>query len=671
MIVEACFVANYILGVILIFKTMNAFECSCSKKVIGAISLSTCICIFEGYFWAILGKFCLLNICLGYLVFNIILIIINRKNLFKKNGLNFGRKDVFLILISLIYVFFNLSFSNEMGSNGQRDNANYYYNALHIAQQGELLFAPEEKMIEDDYERILMLSSVENNGVAFVDETDETNNEYNVDLEVWNLPMFSTCLATGFLLGGVQGIYFVITFLVCLAVLNLLCMLEGHIKKEILFGAMLLILLNPAVIYASRVTLSECLCMFLLSISGLICDMSVKNNNIPYQVIGYAIMAVSIQARIDMYICIAGVLLINIYRSLFRDYRKRDIVANFVLIGMTALGTVIDAYISPNYLRGHFFDLGAPLRRIILLCTCLAGLWMICLLIRKCLGRRQEENKFIDLMSKFINEHIKKINLLVLIISLLIIKRSYCRITTNFVDGFCYNMQRVSWYTSWIVIIMSCLGVVWNLKKIFYDRILFGICTIGTLSSLIYIYRPSIVDDQYWWSRRYVTVIIPFLVVMAVVGMGMLKNKKIKYLLFSIVLCFEIYVSRSILFSGNAKGLIANTNELADKIETSQIYFCEDSNTSAILMAGYGKKCFSLDKKKKLNINNYLAENEEMYYIGDLKSLRGSIDLDKYCVKKQFENIFYSYELDKDYNCVPQNYSYTVYKRNIYKIYAR
>ena len=89
-----------------------------------------------------------------------------------------------------------------------------------------------------------------------------------------------------------------------------------------------------------------------------------------------------------------------------------------------------------------------------------------------------------------------------------------------------YTISWITWYIGGIIVLLAFSGVLYSVKKSFYDNkpLYILILTLTVLTTVIYLWNPVITPDQVWASRRFIPVIFPGLVIMSMIALDALYS---------------------------------------------------------------------------------------------------------------------------------------------------
>jgi len=185
-------------------------------------------------------------------------------------------------------------------------------------------------------------------------------------------------------------------------------------------------------------------------------------------------------------------------------------------------------------------------------------------------------------------------------------------------------MVEFSWYTSFIAVPLAIAGVCLVLRKEFKNRELSYLFLLTGLSCmLIYIYDPSINPDHIWASRRWVTVNIPFIMIMAAFVIHYIytqihfTNKKVTNLTACgcavIIIGYTGYNTLPFAVTPMLKDFDKQYELIVDGLDKDGIYFSNDEGVPGILRYVYGINAYRL--RDPNNLDALLSSADHNVYV--------------------------------------------------------
>jgi hypothetical protein len=543
-----------------------------------------------------------------------------------------NRKDInyvfFIIFIAifLLYIVFPVYYMW-----GRRDPSVYFLMGTNIARNGSLVM-PTNDLINQMYEEIKDFAELNFRGFypEYLYELGNWSGDYSA-IQAQFLHVFSSAIAIGYSLYGIEGMVRVPAFIGAMAILAIYNFVSFFIGKKYGTFAALLMGLCPAQIWGARITQTEELCQWIYILVALLFAYAVKetNNKLILVLVG-VLLGLSNLIRIDACILGFGLLLcaciLNIFRKETADWNVMAI--SYTVITVPAF--LIDLKCSMVYISKHQSYICPVLVVSILLV--LLNIW-----VRR---SRLIEKSYGVALKKIKDYKIKprKLFLLVTTIMLLLFKYLWFirPLNQNGINASYDFWQRcfieIFNYIPLVFYLLFFVGIFFLLSEMerFKGIELFTI--IGIVSTCIYIYKPSIAPDHIWASRRWVTSVFPFIVIIAVFGLCLieerLKGKRVlgAAISFGVVLYsagFMLNQSSSFLFKPMLKDMMGKYEELADNMDDDKLYFVEMSHFGAYLRFLYGKNVVVLNLENEEAFYDYVSNiDSDVFFIGDINSLK-------------------------------------------------
>jgi hypothetical protein len=186
----------------------------------------------------------------------------------------------------------------------------------------------------------------------------------------------------------------------------------------------------------------------------------------------------------------------------------------------------------------------------------------------------------------------------------------------RYLEYFNYNsMVEFCWYTSFAAILFAIWGIASSIgKDNEHKQPLFLFISISLISTVIYLYKPSITPDHFWASRRWITVNIPFIMIFASVGIvSVIKimenrySKKISRVMGKIfvliIVLFSFYQSSLFIFRTMLKDYTKQYQIVADSLDSNAVYLTNNPRIASPLKYIWQKPVYLLDT---VNYNNFI-----------------------------------------------------------------
>lgn len=628
---------------------------------------------------AVFGKYSLRNVSVLLLATGLIFCIFFRDyeckiNFCKEIGKS-RLKPVFVFVFCAICFFLIYSIFTIIPFGIGRDPSVYFYEGIHIAQSGGIHFSGD-RFIAQNYEELKDI--IEVSGAGMYSAYEYGVSDVPGDIIIQFLHMFPCLLAIGYDLAGVWGMQLVnpIMAIFC-AVLVFLNMKKISDNERTAWIAFFLCALNPAQIYSARITQSELLCQLIYMLGIYYFGIAWKQKKMWVFALSGVLAGLMTFNRIDMYILGIGIFMLALYHIWIKPENMKAILVysfSYTIVGCLAL--IYGCTFSYPYYKDHW-DMGVLFA--ILLCN--AILFIIVFISAIIQKKNVIKKRFIDPIAFFA----EKKNAMFFFISLLVGLVLYTyflrpiiasvggdiseelRFRSNALVEFCF-------YTSFLAILFAIYGIfklIWNVsvEKI-YSYLPWAF--MGMSNFLVYMYNPSIASDHIWASRRWVTICIPFVLMLTAVGISSLNVKRIT-LFVQIAICtgfvaFFMFQGRGFLFVDIGGQIWEEYDQYAQILDKDEIYFADNKMLVTILQKIWGKSnVYRINEEFQNNIETYLeSKNEPVYYIGDISS--GVKNNSNLAVRKVADYTLYSSELERAYGRMPEHISTVTIPADIYRV---
>lgn len=579
-------------------KQINRFVLAVSLYVFNNIACSTILCCIYPFF-------SLKKISLVLLLEIIVLIIKVRPQIeLPKFDLTIDKLTICKLAVICMTLVLYLGFPMEYMDAG-RDPGGYFLGALRIANTGGWSIAHDANMVQayDQYpflweEGYYGFYSAQQYGLS--DNRGDTVQQF--------LPGAPAIFALGYAFGGFPLLIRVNGIIAILGLLLLYLYLEKVFKNEqIPCIAFIFLALSPAYLWNARETTTEII-MFFLIMLGVYID-SIFEDNAQTKVVSGMILGFIQIVRIDICVFSLAMVFREILFVVSKRNRRKFSLMRLISYCLVSFSCMIYAYFfSYPYWIGRISFLKPVLIVLTILLVIYAATYLIDVksIIVKKFGIREELFR-----KKIIISIIGSLLTLILVYAYFIRPNG-----TN--AGFNErSMVEFCWYTSLLAVALAIVGILHVItdKELIQKLSLFMIG--GGSYFLLYIYRPSITEDHMWASRRWVSLAIPFVFVMASIGIAALYKKisKAAWLLVILVISYLCYQDVPFMFKHLMVDLHSQFDELANNIEDDKIYV-GDNAIATVMRFAYGKNVYVTYDWDALE--EYLTKTgEEIYFIGD------------------------------------------------------
>ena len=188
------------------------------------------------------------------------------------------------------------------------------------------------------------------------------------------------------------------------------------------------------------------------------------------------------------------------------------------------------------------------------------------------------------------------------------------------------SMIEFCWYISIPAVLLAIYGLYRFLRKRGEKvAILFVFFAIGISNLLVYLLWPSITPDHIWASRRWITVCIPFLLILAGYGLCSIRFSKCRALvsraaqgvLCAAVCCYLLYQSSPFLFRRTLSGIADQYEQVAEDLDSDTVYFSHSTELSSYLRFVYGKQLYRLAQELEPEaVDEFLSSQGVLHCFG-------------------------------------------------------
>ncbi len=673
------FIILSLISVILIYKYITNKLGNIIRNVTEQIFVALCLnvilisCI--SLLLVIFKIYSLVSISLVLLLTNVILFLYSKKiktqiNLHSRE--KFDKYSVIIVVIFVIAALLYFSFPTQYLLGG-RDSGLYSVFGVQISNTGHLDLT--DKFLEDELYPYLK-DSIILGYPGIYSAMDRNISESPGVLIPQFLHLFSALLAVGYDLFGMQGMLRVNAFIGLLALGAIFIFTKQLGNRLIAILALVFMLVNPAQLWNVRITLTETFSQFLLMFSMYLLIIAIKSKQIQWFVLSGVILGLGGLNRIDSHIFAIGVLFFVAY-SLFTNKHIKGTFAYFISYLIMAIYSIYYAY---HYSYPYFYDLwhSGTLKyliymNVVSLITIVVSFIVYIIVVRMKINFILTKRLFIYLKR---NVAIISMSVLfLLIIFALFIRPHLINIDTDISSPLYFNanaLEQFLWYIPVINLLIGVIGLASLLrgKKVIYY---IAFISIGLVSILGYIYKPSITPDHIWASRRWVSVSFPLVTILASYGISFIANKlKVKSIRWSIILLFSLFTisfslhqTRAYIFNAMLENYDRGYKEIINIIPTNSVIFTDEAQLASPLNYIYSRHTYLLytkDYNERLSsrLENLLASiNRPVYFIGKIPDFNKNNRI-------SFEQVFTT-NLTGDYlEKITGNFPSKVYKRDYF-----
>ncbi len=541
-------------------------------------------------------------------------------------------KNKYICLLFLcIFVLYAAFPTNYML--GGRDPGLYYLNGIHIAQTGSYQYE-EDVYLTNHYEELEGVVTLGYPGIY--SDYEYGYSEKAGEMTPQFMPMYSAAMAIGYDLGGISVMIRVNAWITILSLLTIYFFLKRIFSEKIGLISIIMLAISPAQLWYGRNSVSELLLQLLIFLSVDLFEQGFKQNRRFYGIISGLLLGIGVMDRIDAYISGVGLIAVLIYTILF-SYEKRKYtcysVAAYCITGGIAF--LYGMIWSRPYFHVH---MAGTLGKILFLNLGMLLLAGIIVLIQFVINKIS--HKKVARTNYFFQIFESRTFVIVLFCLLLLvwIYAYFIRPMGVLPEDKAYfvkhNIVELSWYVSPVIMVLSILGLVGILyKKSEKQESIFLFLAIGLSNYIGYGINPFISKDHIWAARRWVTLIIPFLIIMGILGIQILYHllrKKQGFVGKILCGCIIIGVSGYLLYQSKAfittkimNNLDTELEGLAAQLEEDQIYITNNEEIASYLHYVYDKQIYYSTLEDTEAIEQYINTHQGLYYIGSYASIEG------------------------------------------------
>ena len=535
-----------------------------------------------------------------------------------------------LMIAFLTVVLFLYSFFPTYYLWGRRDPGVYLTEGVNIATTGSV-HLPENDYINVHYEELQEIVDLEYRGVYSDYEEGDSDKPGKVTIQF--LHYFPSALAIGYSLAGLEGLVRVNSIIGVLTLLAIYYFCKAILGRSIATVSTVLVGINPAQIWCARITQTELLFQLVTFLGLYTAIMAYKRQRYNWGWISGLLFGITGLNRMDAYILGVGVLccscISNLWGTKYRGIAGR-IAIGYVLAAGASLGY---SYIFSKYYIVQHWEEGVLFQIVVL-----NIILILCALLTDLLGRIKIIKRH-NLVLQLCNST-KARTIFCLVLTFAAIFAYYVR--PLFQEGVnadadfnCRALVELCWYTTPIAIplLLFALWCIMQETRLLWKGMLFWL--VGFSNLIIYIYRPAIAPDHIWASRRWVSVCIPFVIIMAATGCYTLakllgsSQKSISRIMFAVggvCAVYFLFQSRAFLFTSMLSEFPKQYAALAKHMDDDSLYIAQQSHFGTILRFVYGKNVVVLPEDVKTEDIIEVAKTSEMpvYYIGDQSAIGNS-----------------------------------------------
>jgi hypothetical protein len=337
---------------------------------------------------------------------------------------------------------------------------------------------------------------------------------------------------------GIEGLVRVNAFIGIMALWSFYKICRELLDFRLAIMATAMLAFNPAFIWGARITLTECLSIFILFFGLFLISKSFTVKSSLFAFFGGSILGLALLNRIDSAfnsLLIFGVIIYSLYKK--ESFKSLALPLTFGYFFSSTIA-LTDAFFNSYYL--HYLKEEGSVYFLLLVNYLPLIIGVILFYFRHSLIVKKIDNHLID----------NSFTLIILMSFIWIIFSLF--IWSNFESSFnARSLSELAWYQTHLIIFLFPFGMYFSLKQSNNKPIIFPLIICSAITFFVYSAKPSITPDHIWASRRWLQYSIPFSIIFSVYALKILLERiKIKPINLSIVVCFfTIYFLNAYNFS--------------------------------------------------------------------------------------------------------------------------
>lgn len=503
---------------------------------------------------------------------------------------------------------------------GGRDPGLYLINAVHISQTGSFQYASDPYMTRH-YQELAGVARLDYPALYSAYEYGLSTDPGQVVPQF--LPVLPSLLAVGYDLAGIAGAIRVP------GIIGLCCLAAAYAMVKPMFGsrtatlAAAFLLLNPAQLWNARITQTELFCQLLLFVLFRILADGWQTRSRRAAWLAGLLLGFGTFVRIDTYLVGAGFLVFFLYELICRRPHASYLCpAVLAYTGLSVLSLLYGYFFSYPYFYDHW-EAGV-LNQVVL---CNAAL-LVLALIAVLLLRLRPRTALPDLY-RLAAEEPRRMKLFCWVLGVIFLLSYLVRPLFGPGDFNYHSSVEFCLYTSVLAIPLALFGMYHTFvgRAEEQERFLPFFC-VGGSNLFVYLWRPSISPDHMWASRRWVTIALPFVLILAAYGIRCIRmvrrpllRRKAQALCAGIVAVFMLRQCRGFLFTAMWDGIEDDYRTVAETLDDDTLYLTTNTETASVFRVIFHKNVRLLVNDDPEALLDYLEENGSLYYLGDSSDL--------------------------------------------------
>ncbi len=532
------------------------------------------------------------------------------------------RQYLGILLIAIVAFSLYISFTTEYLLGG-RDPGVYTVLGGHIYNSGGLTIMDET--ITTDYDRLKDLIRVGYPGFYPAYERGIASEPGSIVPQF--LPLFPAILAVGYALAGIAGALKLNAFIALLALIAFYAFAKDIVGKKAALLATAFLALNPAQLWNARITQTELLSQFLFFAAMAIFAAGYRRNSYKMTAISGLLLGLSCFNRIDSYIFGLGIYVCTAYIILLHRKKVNLFLATVVpytlLMGLSMVYGYLFSY-------PYYYDLwkDGSLAGLVIMNLLFGLLVPLAYLVRYFFVKYDTRKSIFKGFFKLKRCHLPQWTaggfFLLFLFAYYVRPRYFSGGAPLGTEGYfrANALVEFGYYVPVVAMLFGILGLYFLIKDKGLSRFLIFL-SIALASIIGYIYRPSITPDHVWASRRWITVNLPAVFLLAAYGIRRIQirsprlNWPIKVAVVAIILCFTFIQSSLFLYRGMLTGYSLGFAEAAEALPPHATAFTDEMQVASPLTYIYQRRVYILKESAILpQLAAYMREEDTVYGVG-------------------------------------------------------
>lgn len=580
---------------------------------------------------AFAGAFRLRYLIIAYLLICGAVFFLSQRNSHKKivwKEIIRGRLEKPLLVILILAGILYLSFPTYYMWSG-RDYGIYVIHGMHTAKTGKIVYESDQ-WLNENYEQLDEVIDLEY--PAFYSSYEEGVSGKPGDINPQFLPLYWCLLAVGYNLAGMEGLVRITAVLALVMLSIFYFFLKRFAGKRAAVAGTLLLAICPAQIWGARITQSEQMAQLLFILSAFLFALGWEKSKNALLYLAAAVLGIGSFCRMDNYVLGLGMICMGIYAALFHKSKKKAVFWCVIQYMVWFIVTLVYMYlVHPGYFWDHWNR--DVLKYIVFGNIAFFALYLLVLIV--CSRFRKAD--WSGLVCRLSGS--KKTAIFIFSLTALYIFLFYFVRPLLSEHKFAGSLKQYSFYFCPILLIFLAAGAGRILqafdREAFESRVepLFFFLGTGTISTLLYTYRPTITMDHFFMSRRWIPVNFPLFFFISVVGFFYLYDKKLSrkavfyikqgvlILAGGLIFVYLLWNDRILMKEPAFKGIEEDYIETVNNLPKDGIVLTDKAGIAGMLRYGYDQAVYLLDEDIDADqLADYMEAGNKVYYMGNLYS---------------------------------------------------